>query len=154
MKKRNGNKKAKGKNVQEQHKISKNIQLCITCIWKETVFLYIYYDHDLLTRCEHKQFKSIIVRKTNTKVFYRAINFYLREHPLFLSDLLDELSGRLCHKRVVQTIDMDGKLPLIITYLQHFQFGPIWMHIHNFLKGQFCGRVLKKKGVSGCAFSN
>jgi len=70
---------------------------------------------------DHEQFKSIIVRGSNTEVFYRAISFYLREHPLLLSELLNELSGRLDHKRVVQTIEMSGQLPLIMPYLQHVQ---------------------------------
>jgi len=99
--------------------------------WKETVFLYTHYDQydnavDTMIAhspsCwDHEQFKSIVVRVSNTEVFYRAINFYLREHPLYLSELLNELSGRLDHKRVVQTIEMSGQLPLIMPYLQHVQ---------------------------------
>merc|ERR1712130_329006 len=70
---------------------------------------------------EHEQFKGIIVRVSNTEVFYRAINFYLREHPLYLSELLIELSPKLDHKRVVQTIRLSRQLPLIQTYLLHVQ---------------------------------
>ena len=98
--------------------------------WKETVFLYTHYDQydnavDTMIQhspsCwEHEQFKSIIVRVTNTEVLYRAINFYLREHPLHLSELLIELSAKLDHKRVVQTINR-GNHPLIKQYLQHVQ---------------------------------
>jgi len=54
-------------------------------------------------------------------VFYRAINFYLREHPLHLSELLIELSPKLDHKRVVQTIRLSRQLPLIQQYLLHVQ---------------------------------
>merc|ERR1719385_417767 len=80
--------------------------------WKETVFLYTHYDQfdnaaDTMiqhspTCWDHEQFKGIIVRVSNTEVFYRAINFYLREHPLHLSELLIEL-------------------PLIQQYLLHVQ---------------------------------
>merc|ERR1712228_954724 len=70
---------------------------------------------------DHEQFKGIIVRVSNTEVFYRAINFYLREHPLFLSELLIELSPKLDHKRVVQTIRLSRQLPLIQQYLMHVQ---------------------------------
>jgi len=58
---------------------------------------------------------------SNTEVFYRAINFYLREHPLYLSELLIELSPKLDHKRVVQTIRLSRQLPLIQQYLLHVQ---------------------------------
>merc|ERR1712087_983323 len=70
---------------------------------------------------DHEQFKGIIVRVSNTEVFYRAINFYLREHPLYLSELLIELSPKLDHKRVVQTIRLSRQLPLIQQYLLHVQ---------------------------------
>eukprot|EP01083_Nonionella_stella_P182989 659971_1 len=99
--------------------------------WKETVFLYTHYDQfdnaaDTMIQhspsCwDHEQFKGIIVRVSNTEVFYRAINFYLREHPLFLSELLIELSPKLDHKRVVQTIRLSRQLPLIQQYLLHVQ---------------------------------
>merc|ERR1711933_306237 len=99
--------------------------------WKETVFLYTHYDQfdnaaDTMiqhspTCWDHEQFKGIIVRVSNTEVFYRAINFYLREHPLYLSELLIELSPKLDHKRVVQTIRLSRQLPLIQQYLMHVQ---------------------------------
>jgi len=99
--------------------------------WKETVFLYTHYDQfdnaiDTMilhspTCWEHEQFKAIITRVTNTEVFYRAINFYLREHPMQLSELLVELSSKLDHKRVVQMIEMSNELPLIQPYLTHVQ---------------------------------
>merc|ERR1711971_1293855 len=99
--------------------------------WKETVFLYTHYDQfdnaaDTMIQhspnCwDHEQFKGIIVRVSNTEVFYRAINFYLREHPLHLSELLIELSPKLDHKRVVQTIRLSRQLPLIQQYLLHVQ---------------------------------
>merc|ERR1712113_631356 len=99
--------------------------------WRETVFLYTHYDQfdnaaDTMIQhspsCwDHEQFKGIIVRVSNTEVFYRAINFYLREHPLYLSELLIELSTKLDHKRVVQTIRLSRQLPLIQQYLLHVQ---------------------------------
>merc|ERR1719233_287098 len=99
--------------------------------WRETVFLYTHYDQfdnaaDTMiqhspTCWDHEQFKGIIVRVSNTEVFYRAINFYLREHPLYLSELLIELSPKLDHKRVVQTIRLSRQLPLIQQYLLHVQ---------------------------------
>lgn len=99
--------------------------------WKETVFLYTHCDQydnavDIMIQhspsCwEHEQFKATIGRVTKPEVFYRAINFYLREHPLYLSELLVELAPKLDHKRVVQTIQLSNQLPLIQQYLQHVQ---------------------------------
>eukprot|EP01083_Nonionella_stella_P039166 106531_1 len=74
---------------------------------------------------DHKQFNGIIVRVSNTtrKCFIvpSLINFYLWEHPLFLSELLIEWSPKLDHKRVVQTIRSSQQLPLIQQYLLHVQ---------------------------------
>jgi len=99
--------------------------------WKEVVFLYNNYDQfdnaiDTIIEhsqaCwDHDQFKSIIVRVSNSEVYYRAINFYLLEQPLKLSELLIELSPKLDHKRVVQMVEHHGHLPLIKQYLKHVQ---------------------------------
>lgn len=99
--------------------------------WKETVFLYTHYDQydnaiEIICQhspsCwEHEQFKSIIVRVSNTEVFYRAINFYLNEHPMLLNELLIELSAKLDHKRVVTMIRSGGYIALIRGYLLHVQ---------------------------------
>merc|ERR1712045_728399 len=80
--------------------------------WKETVFLYTHYDQfdnaaDTMiqhspTCWDHEQFKGIIVRVSNTEV-------------------LIELSPKLDHKRVVQTIRLSRQLPLIQQYLMHVQ---------------------------------
>ena len=50
---------------------------------------------------------------TNTEIYYRAIQFYLQEHPLLLNDLLLELAGVLDHSRVVNVIRQVNHLPLI-----------------------------------------
>ncbi len=70
---------------------------------------------------EHETFKSTVARAGNTEVFYRAINFYLKKHPLSLSELLIELSPKLDHKRVVQTMDMSSQLPRIPQCLLHME---------------------------------
>jgi len=99
--------------------------------WKEVVFLYSHYDQfdnavDTMIEhspaCfEHDLFKSTVVRVSNSEVFYRAINFYLQEIPLKLSELLCELSPKLDHKRVVNSVQSYGHLPLVKGYLQHVQ---------------------------------
>jgi len=105
--------------------------------WKETVFLYTHYDQfdnaiDIVIQhhpsCwDHEQFKSHIVRVSNTEVYYRAINFYLCNHPLQLTELLNELATKLDHKRVVSMVRQRGQLPLIQRYLKHVQNNDIAM---------------------------
>jgi len=105
--------------------------------WKETVFLYTHYDQfdnaiDIVIQhhpsCwDHEQFKSHIVRVSNTEVYYRAIDFYLSNHPLQLTELLNELATKLDHKRVVSMVRQRNQLPLIQRYLKHVQNNDIAM---------------------------
>jgi len=99
--------------------------------WPEAVFLYQHYDQfdnavDVMithsTECfSHNLFKDIVSRVGNTEIYYRAIDFYLKEHPLLLNDLLVDLSMKLDHSRVVAVIRAAGHLPLIQKYLLHVQ---------------------------------
>ena len=66
--------------------------------WKELVFLYVQYDEydnaatvmmaHSPTAWEHVHFKDVAVKVSNVEVYYRAISFYLEEHPDLLNDLL------------------------------------------------------------------
>jgi len=95
------------------------------------VFLYTHYEQfdnaiDVLishsAECwKHDLFKEIIIQCANTEIYYRAIDFYVREHPLLLSDLLLDLKEKLDHTRVVDRIRLAGHLPLVLKYLQHVQ---------------------------------
>jgi len=99
--------------------------------WAEVVFLYGQYDQfDNAIDCmiehspvcwEHEGFKAAILRVSNSEVYYRAINFYLSEQPLKLSELLIDLSAKLDHKRVIGLVESQGHLPLIKKYLKHVQ---------------------------------
>lgn len=108
------------------------IATCKECgHWAEAVFLYTHYDQydnaieimmDHSPSCwKNDLFKEIIVKVGNTEVFYRAANFYIREHPLLLNDLLIELSGKLDHARMVNNVKQLGHLPLIQKYLLYVQ---------------------------------
>lgn len=99
--------------------------------WKELTYLYIQYDeYDNAASCmmnhspsawEHVQFKDVIVKVTSVDVYYRAISFYLQEHPELLPDLLKVLEARLDHARVVDMFRRPGYLPLIKDYLHSVQ---------------------------------
>jgi len=95
--------------------------------WPEAVFLYSHYDQfdnavDTMiqhsTECWiHALFKDLIGKVSNSEIYYRAIEFYLAEHPLMLNDLLLDLITKLDHTRVVNLLRVAGHLPLIQKYL-------------------------------------
>ena len=66
---------------------------------------------------EHNSFKQIIVKATNLEIYYRALNFYLQEHPTLLTDLLSVLTPRIDHTRVVRMFEKSDNIPLIKSYL-------------------------------------
>ena len=66
--------------------------------WRELTYLYIQYDeydnaalvmiaHSPIA-WEHVLFKDVAVKVSNLEVYYRAVSFYLAEHPDLLVDLL------------------------------------------------------------------
>lgn len=99
--------------------------------WHEAVFLYTHYDQydnaiatmiDHSAECwKHSLFKEILLQVSNTEIYYRALTFYLSEHPLLLNDLLLDLSGKLDHARVVDIVQRVDHVPLIEKYLLHVQ---------------------------------
>jgi len=104
-------------------------------LWNETVFLYRHYDqfdqaaHTLMehsTSCwTHEGFKECVKKVANTEIYYHAIDFYMKEHPMLLNDLLMDLTPQLDHARVVHKVTQCGHLPLIEKYLLHVQTGDI-----------------------------
>jgi len=110
-------------------------QLLVSCQqnlhWPETVFLYTHYEQhenavDVMmsqsAACwKHDLFKEILGKVSNTEVYYRAMEFYLRENPMLLNDLLLDLSAQLDHSRVVSKVRLSDNLPLVQKYLLHVQ---------------------------------
>jgi len=96
-------------------------------LWPECVFLYQNYDQpdnaiDVMIEhsaqaWEPKLFKEVLNKVPNHEYYYRAIDFYLAEHPLLLNDLLTDL--KVDHSRVVARLR--GHLPLIERYLLQVQ---------------------------------
>ncbi|CAJ0847478.1 14890_t:CDS:10, partial [Entrophospora sp. SA101] len=95
--------------------------------WKELVFLYEHYDEfdnaalvmiqHAADAWEHSRFKDILVKVSNVEIYYKALKFYLDEHPLLLNDLLGALTPRIDHTRVVQMFQKSDNIPLIRSYL-------------------------------------
>lgn len=99
--------------------------------WKELAYLYVQYDeydNALMVMINHSpeawdhlQFKDVAVKVANMELYYKAVNFYLEEQPQLLNDMLNVLSSRIDHARVVDIVRKAGHLPLIRTYLNAVQ---------------------------------
>ena len=57
------------------------------------------------------------MKATNLEIYYKALNFYLQEHPTLLTDLLAVLTPRIDHTRVVRMFEKSDNIPLIKSYL-------------------------------------
>ncbi|KAK2757809.1 clathrin heavy chain [Colletotrichum kahawae] len=100
-------------------------------LWPELVFCYYHYDEfdnaalAVIERpensWEHQQFKEIVVKVANLEIYYRAINFYLEQHPSLLTDLLQALTPRIDVNRVVKMFEKSDNLPLIKPFLVNVQ---------------------------------
>lgn len=96
-------------------------------LWPELIFLYAHsdeWDNAALTVIEsstdnfdHLYFKDIIVQVANLEIYYKAINFYVENHPNVLVDLLTALTPRLDIARTVKLFRNSDNLPLIKAFL-------------------------------------
>jgi clathrin heavy chain len=100
-------------------------------LWPELVFLYCHYDEwdnaalAMMERAadawEHHSFKDIIVKVANLEIYYRALNHYLQEQPLLLTDLLQALTPRIDVNRVVRLFEKSDNIPIIKPFLLNVQ---------------------------------
>lgn len=99
-------------------------------LWAEAVFLcqqYEQYDTAIQIMMEHSPqawqhnlFKELACKVSNTDYLYRAIDFYLQEHPLLLNELLIDLEKKLDHGRAINRVGQKNHA-LIQAYLQKVQ---------------------------------
>lgn len=100
-------------------------------LWAELTFLYIQYDeydnalgvmmlHSGVA-WEHVKFKDVAVKVKAADTLYKALAFYLEEHPDLLVDLLKVVESRVDHARVVEIMRRAGHLPLVKDYLLSVQ---------------------------------
>ncbi|KAI3793232.1 hypothetical protein L1987_35848 [Smallanthus sonchifolius] len=95
--------------------------------WKELTYLYIQYDefdnaastvmNHSPAAWDHMQFKDIVVKVANVELYYKAVHFYLQEHPDLINDVLNVLALRVDHTRVVDIMRKAGQLPLVKPYM-------------------------------------
>ncbi|KAF5971964.1 clathrin heavy chain [Fusarium bulbicola] len=100
-------------------------------LWPELVFCYYHYDEfdnaalAVIERPEnswdHQQFKEIVVKVANLEIYYRAIKFYVEQHPSLITDLLATLTPRIDVNRVVKIFQKNDDLPLIKPFLLNVQ---------------------------------
>jgi len=70
---------------------------------------------------EHPLFKEVIPKVNSTEICYKAVQFYLSEHPLLTNDLMVPLANRVDHSRVVAIVRKMNLLPLVKDYLAAVQ---------------------------------
>ncbi|GAU18113.1 hypothetical protein TSUD_248140 [Trifolium subterraneum] len=95
--------------------------------WKELTFLYIQYDEfdnaatTIMNHSpeawDHMQFKDVAVKVANVELSYKAVHFYLEEHPDLINDILNVLALRVDHARVVDIMRKAGHLRLVKPYM-------------------------------------
>lgn len=96
-------------------------------LWPELIFLYAHYDEwdnaalimmeKSAYNFDHSYFKEIVIKVSNLEIYYKAINFYVKEHPSLLVDLLAALTPRLDIPRTVKIFSKSDNLPLIKPFL-------------------------------------
>ncbi|KAK8955806.1 Clathrin heavy chain 2 [Platanthera guangdongensis] len=95
--------------------------------WQELTYLYIQYDEfdnaatTIMNHSpdawDHMQFKDVAVKVANVELYYKAVHFYLQEHPDLINDLLNVLALRVDHTRVVDILRKAGHVHLIKPYM-------------------------------------
>ena len=62
-------------------------------------------------------FKEIVVKVSNLEIYYKAINFYVKEHPSLLIDLMTVLASKIDIPRTIRIFSKSDNLPLIKPFL-------------------------------------
>jgi len=99
-------------------------------LWKEAVYLYKedgQFDNAVKTMTEHNVafhhdlFLDCVLKVRNPEIQYKAITFYLTQHPMQLVRLLQVLTPNIDHARVVNLLRKNDALVLAGDYLKSVQ---------------------------------
>ncbi|OQS04982.1 clathrin heavy chain [Thraustotheca clavata] len=111
--------------------VSKILRACEKGLhWDHAVYLYKedgQFDNAVRTMVDHPVafahdlFLDCIQKVRNQEIHYKAIQFYLEQHPLELTRLLQVLTPNLDHARVVHQLRKSDNLPLVVEYLKDVQ---------------------------------
>ncbi|XWS29035.1 hypothetical protein CRYUN_Cryun25bG0122100 [Craigia yunnanensis] len=95
--------------------------------WMELTYLYVQYDEfdnaatTIMNHSpeawDHMQFKDIIAKVANVELYYKAVHFYLQEHPDLINDVLNVLAPHVDHARVVDIMRKAGHLRLVKPFM-------------------------------------
>jgi len=106
--------------------------------WKELTYLYIQYDEfdnaatTIMNHSpeawDHMQFKDVAVKVANVELYYKAVHFYLQEHPDLINDVLNVLALRVDHARVV---DIMRKVALILATFSPVVYSITFFYFNN-----------------------
>lgn len=99
-------------------------------LWNETVYLYKedgQHDAAVKTMTEHAcafsqdLFLDCVSKVRNPEVQYKAITFYIKQHPLQLPRLLQLLEKNLDHSRVIHLLRKNEAINLAVEYMKSVQ---------------------------------
>jgi clathrin heavy chain len=94
-------------------------------MWTETVYLYKEDNqHDSAVRTmvehpvafKHELFLECVQKVRNPEVHYKAISFYVAQHPMLLSRLLQVLTPHLDHARVVVLLKKSDGMHILTSF--------------------------------------
>ena len=99
-------------------------------LWNETVYLYKedgQHDSAVKTMTDHScafsqdLFLDCVSKVRNPEVQYKAITFYIKQHPLQLGRLLQLLTSNLDHSRVIHLLRKNNAINLAVDYMKSVQ---------------------------------
>lgn len=94
------------KNYMQKLNTTKLLRACQKfMLWKEAVYLYSHYNEfdqaiNIMiehspTAFNHDTFLQLIVKVSNTELYFKSITFYLEEQPLQINELLKALANKI-----------------------------------------------------------
>ncbi|KAG9450246.1 hypothetical protein H6P81_010211 [Aristolochia fimbriata] len=84
--------------------------------WKELTYFYIQFD-EFDNAWDHMQFTDVVVKVANVELYYKAVHFYLQEHPNLINDRHNVLALSVDHTRVVDIMRKGGHPRLLKPYV-------------------------------------
>ncbi|KAL0585051.1 hypothetical protein ABG067_005188 [Albugo candida] len=93
----------------------------VTCLTLLTAVVYDGHSWVLHILTFLRGLLDCIQKVRNQQIHYKAVQFYLEQHPLELTRLLQVLTPNLDHARVVHQLRKSKNLPLVVEYLKDVQ---------------------------------
>ena len=111
------------------HKVIRNCEQ--NYCWEEVVFLYSHYngyDQALNTMIEHSPlcwkhdlYCQVLRKVTNSNLYNKSIDFYVKEQPQLLNDMLKVISSKVDLSTTVSQLKKNSALPLATPFLKSVQ---------------------------------